>query len=199
MRWQVSRQRDIFSGNIYRFLLLFGAFAALIAAFAIVITAGLPDRPEFTGQVIPGQLPIAPEINAIAPPFERFNLDGQPIRLSDLRGAPVIINFWATWCEPCRVEMPILQMLYEARKNDGLRILAINLGETPDAIRDWRDALGLTYDMLVDEHQSVAALYRLRGQPSTYIVSPNGIITHIFYGPASERALTTALDVPRME
>lgn len=149
--------------------------------------------------MIPGQLPIAPEINAIAPPFERSDINGQIISLSDLHGAPVIINFWATWCEPCRVEMPILQTLYEARKAEGLRILAVNLGESENIIRDWQTAMGLTYDMLVDERQSAAALYRLRGQPSTYVVSPNGIITHIFYGPASESALTTALGASRME
>jgi peroxiredoxin len=184
------------TGNVYRFLLLFGAFAAFVTALAIIMSAGLPDRTEFTGQIIPGQLPIAPEINAVAPPFERSNLVGQVIRLSDLRGAPVIINFWATWCEPCRVEMPILQTVYEARKAEGLRILAVNLGESAELIRDWQTTMGLTYDMLVDKQQSVAVLYRLRGQPSTYVVSPNGIITHIFYGPASENALAAAL---RME
>lgn len=95
--------------------------------------------------------------------------------------------------------MPILQNLYEARKDEGLRILAINLGESADKIRDWQTTMGLTYDMLVDERQSVAALYHLRGQPSTYVVSPNGIIANIFYGPTSESMLTAALGAPRME
>lgn len=180
-----------------RFLLRLGALTAFITASAIVVIAGLPGRAEFTGQTILGQLPIAPEVNAIAPLFERSDLYGQLIRLSDLRGAPVIINFWATWCEPCRIEMPVLQTLYEARKAEGLRILAVNLGESPDKIRDWQATLGLTYDMLVDEQQLVAALYYLRGQPSTYVVSPNGIITQIFYGPASESALMAALGTLR--
>jgi peroxiredoxin len=192
MRWQVS---DFAT----RALLLLGALVAFVAALVLLITAGLPNRAEFTGQLILGQLPVAPEINAIAPPFEQLDDNDQIIRLSDLRGAPVIINFWATWCEPCRVEMPILETLYQARKADGLRVLAVNLGESPEIIRDWRATMGLTYDMLVDERQSVAALYHLRGQPSTYVVSPNGIITHIFYGPASESALTAALGAPRME
>ncbi len=187
------------ANNSSRFLLLSGAVIALVAALAVVIAAGLPDRAEFTGQMIPGQLPIAPEINAVAPAFERSDINGQIIRLSDLRGSPVIINFWATWCEPCRIEMPILQTLYETRKDEGLRILAINLGEPPELIRDWQTSMGLTYDMLVDERQSVAALYHLRGQPSTYVVSPNGIIANIFYGPTSESMLTAALGAQRME
>jgi peroxiredoxin len=192
MRWQVSPGEKPFI-PVKHFLLLLGAFAAFATAFMLVYTAGLPDRAEFTGQVVPGQLPIAPEINAVAPLFQLSELNGEIIRLSDLHGVPVIINFWATWCEPCRVEMSILQALYETQKDKGLRILAVNLGETDDKIRDWQTMLGLTYDMLVDEQQTVAALYRLRGQPSTYIISPNGIITSIFYGPASESALTSAL------
>jgi peroxiredoxin len=208
MRWQTNSlenkqakpKRLLFSSaRLYRTALSIGAALAFVAALALIIITGLPERADFTGQVIPGQLPIAPEINAIAPPFVRPDRNGQIIRLSDFRGTWVIINFWATWCEPCRVEMPILQAIYEARKSEGLRILAVNLGEAPNTIRDWQTTLGLTYDMLVDERQVVAALYHLRGQPSTYVVSPNGIITHIFYGPASESALTAALGALRTE
>jgi peroxiredoxin len=208
MRWQISVTKPknpntqrllLSSANLYRIGLLIGAAFAFAAALVLIMLTGLPERADFTGQAIPGQLPIAPEINAIAPNFERSTPNGEVLRLSDFRGAPVIINFWATWCEPCRVEMPILQALYDARKSDGLRILAVNLGESANVIRDWQTRMGLTYDMLVDEQQSVAALYHLRGQPSTYIVSPNGIITHIFYGPASESVLVAALGTLRTE
>lgn len=159
----------------------------------VALNVGLPTRAAYTGQVIPGQIPVAPEINAVAPPFELLNMDGERVRLTDLRGNPVIINFWATWCEPCLVEMPILQSLYEKSRANGLRVLAVNMGEPPDLLQEWRSDLGITYDILIDERQTVAALYVLRGQPSTYVVSPNGIITHIFYGPASEDALRAAL------
>ncbi len=176
-----------------RAFLLAGSVAALAAALLVLFTVGLPERAAFTGQVIPGQLPIAPEINAVAPPFELINLEGDITRLADLRGQHILINFWATWCIPCRVEMPVLQRLYEQHQADGLYILAVNLGEPSALAREWQRSLGLTYAILLDKNQSTAALYQLRGQPSTYVISPNGIITHIFYGPASENALRAAL------
>src|SRR5690606_335049 len=135
----------------------------------------------------------APEVSALAPPFALTSLDGEVVRLADLRGQQVIVNFWATWCGPCRVEMPILQRLYDDAPPGALRILAVNLGEPPDAAREWQRSFNLTYDILLDEGQMVAALYQLRGQPSTYVISPDGIVTHIFYGAASEDALRAAL------
>ncbi|MBZ0299418.1 MAG: TlpA family protein disulfide reductase, partial [Anaerolineae bacterium] len=135
-----------------------------------------------------------PELNAYAPDFERPTLDGLPIRLTELRGAPLVLNFWATWCGPCIVEMPILQSIFEARHGTGLHILAVNLGEPAPVIRAWQQANHLTFDLLIDEQQTVAALYSLRGQPSTYVISPDGIITDIFFGPVSEGALIAALE-----
>lgn len=176
-----------------RFFLLAGAVVAWSAALVLILAVGLPRRADFTGQGIIGNIPVAPEIGALAPPFELFSAQGERMRLTDLRGQPVILNFWATWCEPCQIEMPILQELYAAQPISSLRILAINLGEPPNLIREWQNALGLTYDMLADERGSVARLYALRGQPSTYIIAPDGSITHIFYGPASHDALQTAL------
>lgn len=179
---------------IKRFLFLAGTAIAWSAALILLLVTGLPQRADFTGQGMVGDLPIAPEINALAPLFELFNPSGERVRLADLRGQHVIVNFWATWCEPCLVEMPILQEIYASTASGNLRILAINLGEAPARIREWQNRLGLTYDMLADERGLVAGLYALRGQPSTYVISPNGIITHIFYGPASQNALLTALN-----
>ena len=80
-------------------------------------------------------------------------------------------------------------VLYDIHQVDGLHILAVNLGETPAVVQDWVDSLELTYDILLDEDEAVAALYRLRVQPTTLIIAPDGIITHIFYGPASMNQL----------
>lgn len=176
-----------------RTLLRFGAVVAMTAALVILLVTGLPQRATFTGQVTPGQPPVAPELNAIAPDFERESASGEVIRLSTLRGQPVIVNFWATWCGPCIIEMPILQSILEAHQADGLRILAVNMGEPASVVRQWQETYGFTYDLLIDEAQGVSTLYRLRGQPSTYVIAPDGIITDIFFGPVSESALTAAL------
>jgi peroxiredoxin len=173
--------------------LLGGAAACLALAAVLVVGAGLPERALFTGRILPGERPIAPEIDAIAPPFEAQTLDGSTINLFNLRGAPVVINFWATWCEPCRVEMPDLQAFYEAHHEEGLRLIAVNLGETPDAARAWTDEMGLTFDVALDPNGNIASAYLLRGQPSTYVVSPGGVITQIFFGPTTRDALEQSL------
>jgi peroxiredoxin len=170
-----------------------GAGVCFLAAALLAWNAGLPERAEFTGRVIPGELPVAPEIGAVAPPFTAQTVDGTRVSLTDLRGQPVLVNFWATWCVPCRVEMPMLEEVYRDTRAKGLRILAVNLGEDPQTARQWGQGLGLTFDLLSDPRGDIAALYALRGQPSTYVISPNGLITAIFYGPASGDALRSAL------
>ncbi|MCL4253688.1 MAG: TlpA family protein disulfide reductase [Anaerolineae bacterium] len=155
--------------------LLYSLISAIFIGLGLVVIigAGLPNRADFTGYRLPNSArPIAPEINAIAPTF--------PL-LDDYRGQPIILNFWATWCEPCLVEMPDLQRLYDEFGADGLVVLGINLGEAPMIVNEWRKRLNLTFPIGIDDGR-VAGLYRLRTQPTTFIISPEGVITHIFHG-----------------
>lgn len=174
-----------------RILLWASAVVCFAAALVLVVTAGLPERAAYSGQILPNGQVIAPEIGAFAPSWSAPTLDGS-IDLSALRGTPVVINFWATWCVPCAVEMPELQAFHEA--HPAARVLAVNLGESRRLIVDWVTQLGLTFDIVLDTDQSIASLYRLRGQPSTYVVSPGGVITSIFYGPTTRQALEGALE-----
>ena len=89
--------------------------------------------------------------------------------------------------------MPAFQAVYDTYKDKGLHILAVNLGEAPATAYAWAKALNLTFDILLNPAQDVATLYQLRGQPSTFVVSPGGVITQIFYGPTTEAALRGAL------
>lgn len=175
-----------------RALLLLAALFCFVTALALVIQSGLPQRASYSG-VITGGDTFAPEIGALAPPFIATNIDGEVVDLLELRGSPVIVNFWATWCGPCAAEMPDLQAFYEARQQDGLRLLGVNLGEGTEPILEWVEQYGLTFDLLLDLDGEIAALYRLRGQPSTYIISPDGIITNVFYGPITFQQLEMSL------
>lgn len=168
-----------------------GAVACCAAALALVFAAGLPERATYSGQILSNGQVVAPEIGAIAPPWNAPTLDGF-VDLNGLRDTPLVINFWATWCVPCRVEMPELEALHAA--HPAVRVLAVNLGESRNLIVDWVTQFGLTFDIVLDANQSIASLYRLRGQPSTYVVSPGGVITSIFYGPTTRQALEAELE-----
>jgi len=167
-----------------------GAIVALIAAAGLLYQAGLPQRAEYSGQVIEGLGVVAPEIGAFAPPFEQPTLSGDTLSLFDLRGESVVINFWATWCPPCIVEMPALQELHA---ETGVRIIGVNMGEKRATVAAWVAENDITFDIVLDPQGLVSQTYRLRGQPSTYVVAPDGIITHIFYGTVAMAALQDAL------
>jgi peroxiredoxin len=164
----------------------------LIGGLALLWLGGLPRMGDYVGYAIAAGR-VAPEPGAIAPPFALETLDGGQVALDDLRGSPVVVNFWATWCGPCRVEMPDLQRLHEALGPHGLRVIGVNLDEPPETVTPWLDTLSITYTIALDRDGAVASTYRLRGQPQTVIVSPDGIVAHILYGAASYEALHSAV------
>ncbi len=178
--------------RVKSWLLVVGAVICLIAAFFVVVGVGLPGRATYTGFIVAGE-EYAPELNAIAPPFEAQTLAGDTLRLGDLRGKSVLINFWATWCEPCKAEMPDLQAVYVTYQTRGLRVLGVNLGEGKGDVEKWVTQLGLTFDIVLDDGQRIASVYRLRGQPSSYLVAPDGVITQIYYGPTTWQSLEAAI------
>jgi peroxiredoxin len=161
------------------------------AAVLIVIAAGLPSRAAYTGQFIAGEGFAAPEIGASAPDFSTMRLSGEPFVLSQTRGTPIILNFWATWCVPCEIEMPELQALHVAHPS--IRVIGVNLSESPAVIADWMARGGFTFDIALDPAGQIASLYALRGQPTTFILSPSGVILEILYGATTRAALEDIL------
>ena len=155
-----------------------GAVACFVGAAALLIWSGLPTITVLQ----PGTL---------APNFELPTLAGDFLALDDLRGQSVIINFWATWCVPCRIEMPALQTLHE--QNPDVRVLAINLNEDERAIQNWVASFGLTFDILIDDNEQVAPLYGLQGPPATFVVTEGGTIRRVFYGPVTASELESVL------
>jgi peroxiredoxin len=121
-----------------------------------------------------------------APDFTLKTLDGGEASLSKFRGRPVLINFWASWCPPCRLEMPDLVRAYEAHQDDGFVILAINL-TFQDSLQEaqrFADEFNMSFPVLLDETGEVTtALYRLYGLPTSVFVDRNGMISHIQIGP----------------
>jgi peroxiredoxin len=133
---------------------------------------------------LPGDIAGAPQVGSEAPSFVLADLAGNPVSLADFRGQPVIINFWATWCAPCRIEMPELQAAYEQYQADGLVILAVNREEDLATVQAYFvDEMGLTFTALLDEQAFAANVYNVFNMPTTYFVDPAGMVTAVHRGP----------------
>lgn len=120
-----------------------------------------------------------PVVGSPAPDFTLPGLDGEQVRLSDLRGQRVLLNFWATWCGPCRQEMPAIQ----ARYNHGdFAVLAVDFGETRQQVQNFVNEIGVDLPVLLDADGNVQELYRVRGYPTTFFIDARGIIRFFHIG-----------------
>lgn len=119
-----------------------------------------------------------------APDFTLPNAGGKKVSLKDYRGKVVFLNFWATWCESCREEMPSMERLYKEFKGKGLEIVAVNIREKPrDALAFARE-LKLSYPVLLDPEGEVGLLYGAFGLPATYLIDRKGVVLARMWGPA---------------
>ncbi|MFC1930868.1 TlpA family protein disulfide reductase [Chloroflexota bacterium] len=124
----------------------------------------------------------APVAGKPAPDFQLSTLDGQSVSLSDFQGNPVLLNFWATWCGPCRLEIPFLQLTYEEWADKGLVILAVDVGEKQSSVKEFIEQFGSTFPVLLDPRQEVALMYNIRALPTTFFIDANGKIQDIHVG-----------------
>ena len=126
----------------------------------------------------------APRPGRYAPDFSLADLDGNQVMLSDHRGKKVILNFWATWCPPCRAEMPDLERL--AREHEGtVTVLLVDLEEEEAQIRPFLDDIGITLVPLLDAEAKVATLYRVSALPTSVIIDEDGVIQEVQVGAAT--------------
>ena len=134
---------------------------------------------------------FTPGVGLYAPSFSLETITGDTISLADFAGQPVILNFWASWCPPCRAEMPALQAVY-AEYQDEIIILAINASDqdTVSAVEKIRSDLGLEFPILMDVGGAVQKTYKISSLPTTYYISPDGKINKIeIGGPLTEASL----------
>ncbi|WP_434512770.1 TlpA disulfide reductase family protein [Desulfitobacterium sp. AusDCA] len=122
----------------------------------------------------------------LAPDFELKTLDGNSIRLSSLKGKKVILNFWATWCPPCRSEMPDIEKFYVDQKDKGLEVLAVNLTNAEKNRADvapFLKSFGITFPVVLDEKGSIGELYDVYSIPASFIIDTQGVIQKKLVGP----------------
>jgi peroxiredoxin len=168
----------------------------IISAFVILISAGWIWLSRVDPATASTQVP-AIHAGFPTPDFSLTDSTGGAMTLSDFKGKTVIINLWASWCRPCRAEMPALQKVYQEYSEDGLVVLGIN-ATNQDTQKDAMalvEDLELTFPVLFDSDGSVSSLYRLRALPTTIFIDPDGIIDEIIVGgPMSEALLRVRVE-----
>ena len=130
---------------------------------------------------------VSTEIGRAAPDFVLKAPDGSQVRLSDLQGKPVLVNFWASWCTPCRQEMPEIVKAYDAQKGGGLVVVAVDLQENGDEIDAFAREFGMTFPIVIDRNGGVADAWRIGGPvegiPSSYFLDEHGVVQARAFGP----------------
>ena len=165
----------------------------LIASLlAIVVGALLIIRPAIFAPATPApSLTGSSNLNAhmpkegeVVPDFQLATLDGRTVKLSDLRGHPVLINFWATWCGPCKEELPLIVSAYNANKAKGFRVLAIDSTafDNLDDIRGFVAKFNMTFDVLTDSDDAISTGWNIIGLPSSFFVRADGTLAKVHVG-----------------
>jgi peroxiredoxin len=123
---------------------------------------------------------IAPQ--SAAPDFTLRTMDGPNVRLKEQRGRVVMVNFWATWCGPCRQEMPHLERLHRKYRSAGLVLLGVNVDDDTKKAADVAGKLGVSFPMLLDTDKQVSRLYDLATMPSTVLIDRDGKVRYVHRG-----------------
>lgn len=171
--------------QIIRHWTMFSAVLLAMGAAWIFLTIPLP------GTTTGGEIP-APRQGFLAPDFSLPDAQGNIIRLSALRGQPVLVNFWASWCPPCKAEMPAMQRVHAEYASQGLVILAVNTTYQDDekAALRFLEEYGLTFPVVFDRSGQPARLYETRALPTSFFIDADGIIQEVVVGgPMSEALL----------
>ena len=187
-------------------IILIGGLILLVGAFLILIFGGrlfgsedptlaeiVPaDSDQVTVQLPSGGAPL--RVGDQPYEFSLQGVDGETITLSQFIGRPILVNFWATWCGPCRLEMPEIQAVWQEYQDDGLVVLALDQDENAEDVRAFFDELGLTFTPALDEGSRTASNYGLPGTlPASVFINPDGEITAIHRGIMTRGQLDTFL------
>lgn len=153
----------------------------------LAVAAGAVMALGTTG-CMPAENAGPPQIGQPVREYAAATLDGETVTLESLRGQVVLLNLWATWCTPCRMETPYLQSVYEEHAADGFQIVGISMdtGDAADDVAMFVEEYGVTYQILHDPQMMGMELYQVLGLPATFLIDREGVLRWMRYGPIPE-------------
>jgi thiol-disulfide isomerase/thioredoxin len=170
--------------NSGRFIAMMMVGVGLIAiGIMFMLILGAADRSPSASSTDLSAVPV--KMDFPAPELDLFTLDGAPVSLSDHRGSVVLVNLWATWCPPCRQEMPTLQAFYEKYKSDGFVLIAIDQEETRGVVKPFVDEFKLTFPIWLDKNYLAQKEFKTMSLPSSYVVDRDGQVRLMWIGSIS--------------
>jgi cytochrome c biogenesis protein CcmG/thiol:disulfide interchange protein DsbE len=174
MHWLIETRR--FTAIVVALIVLGGGW--------IVASRDFTNRSAFTASA-------APQVGFAAPDFDLEALDGGRIKLADLRGKVVMVNLWASWCAPCRAEMPAIDHVYQQYQARGLEVVAINttFQDSETEARSFLNGLNVTFPVALDRDGATSKRYALQAMPSTFFVTRDGAIGDMLFGGPMTEAL----------
>lgn len=180
-----SRRRQARKNRSMGMLLIGGGLVvfAVIAALLIANQEEPPQIPAAGGSVIPASVSFP------APELELTDLAGSPVSLADYQGTVLLVNNWATWCPPCREEMPVLDAYHQEHAGKGFSIIAVDAGEAPADVRRYAESMALSFPVWLDPDMEAIAAFRNTGLPSSYVVDREGQVVLAWSGAISREML----------
>lgn len=154
-----------------------GTLVLALSSGVILWQAGLPQHPTLT----------------IAPSFSALTLDQDPIHIDNQLQRPVVLNFWATWCLPCIIEMPLLEATYQAHVDTDLLVLGINAAEDPQLVQRWLNDHNIHFPVVIDLYNELQQAYKIGGYPTTFFIDRQGYVQKTVAGQFSEKELQQGL------
>ena len=187
-KYKRSKSKRKKSQNIIPWILI-GSGVIVISVLAFFLWPKSNQTTQAEPETRGGFSAIPIEVNFPAPDVTVSDLDGNPVALSDYRGQVILLNNWATWCPPCKAEMPTLQAYYEDHHNQNFMIVAIEAGDSIPNVASFVDYFGLTFDVLADPTTATLTAFRNGSLPNSYVIDENGFVRLAWTGAISREVL----------